>query len=77
MFDALLFGMHQAQQTFHEARTKGQDGNQHRYPAEAELARTQRSQATLSYALAVGRPKLLPEMPVAVSGFKPEIDETP
>lgn len=45
--------------------------------AEAEYARTQRSQATLDYTLALGRPELFPEMPVIVSGFKPEIDETP
>jgi phage protein D len=46
-----------------------------RAAAEAELARTQRSQATLSYALALGRLELFPKMSVIVSGFKPEIDE--
>jgi uncharacterized protein len=45
--------------------------------AQAEFARTQRSQATLSYTLSLARPELFPEMPVTVSGFKPEIDETP
>jgi phage protein D len=48
-----------------------------RAAAQAEYARTQRSQATMSYTLALGRPELFPEMPVTVSGFKPEIDETP
>ncbi|KWC22744.1 late control protein [Burkholderia ubonensis] len=48
-----------------------------RAAAQAEYARTQRSQATMSYTLALGRPELFPEMPVVVSGFKPEIDETP
>jgi phage protein D len=48
-----------------------------RAAAQAEYARTQRSQATLDYTLALGRPELFPEMPVTVSGFKPEIDETP
>ncbi|PTB19560.1 late control protein [Trinickia symbiotica] len=48
-----------------------------RAAAEAEFARVQRSQATLSYTLALGRPELFPELPVTVSGFKPEIDATP
>ncbi|KAG0190631.1 hypothetical protein DFQ28_001746 [Apophysomyces sp. BC1034] len=48
-----------------------------RAAAEAEYARTQRSQATLSYMLALGRPEAFPEVPVTVSGFKPEIDATP
>lgn len=48
-----------------------------RAAADAEYARIQRSQATMSYTLALGRPELFPEMPVAVSGFKPEIDATP
>ncbi|CAE6841965.1 hypothetical protein R69746_06968 [Paraburkholderia aspalathi] len=48
-----------------------------RAAAEAEFARTQRGQATLDYALALGQPELFPEMPVTVSGFKPEINETP
>jgi phage protein D len=45
--------------------------------AEAELARIRRSQATLAYTLALGRAELFPELPVTVSGFKPEIDATP
>jgi uncharacterized protein len=48
-----------------------------RSAAEAEYARTQRSQATLDYTLALGLPEAFPELPVTVSGFKPEIDETP
>ena len=48
-----------------------------RAAAQAEYARTQRGQATMSYTLALGRPEVFPEMHVAVSGFKPEIDATP
>ncbi|RAR53909.1 hypothetical protein C7401_12683 [Paraburkholderia unamae] len=48
-----------------------------RAAAEAEFARTQRSQATLTYTLALGRAEIFPELPVVVSGFKPEIDATP
>ncbi|MCH7275051.1 MAG: phage late control D family protein [Paraburkholderia tropica] len=43
--------------------------------AQAEYNRTQRSQQTLSYSLAWGRPEVFPEMPVTVAGLKPEIDE--
>jgi phage protein D len=44
--------------------------------AQAELNRTQRSQATLEYTLALARPDLMPESPVYVSGFnKPDIDD--
>lgn len=45
--------------------------------AEAEYKRTQRSQATMDYSLAQGRAEIFPELPVTVSGFKPEIDATP
>jgi phage protein D len=48
-----------------------------RAAADAEHARTRRSEATMSYTLALGRAELFPEMPVTVSGFKPEIDATP
>ena len=48
-----------------------------RAAAQAEYARIQRSQATMSYTLALGRPEVFPELPVEVSGFKPEIEETP
>lgn len=44
--------------------------------AASEFQRTQRSQATLNYTLAMGQAELRPELPVAVSGFKPEIDDT-
>jgi hypothetical protein len=44
--------------------------------AQAEFNRTQRSQATMSYTLAQGIAELFPELPVNVSGFKPEIDAT-
>lgn len=50
---------------------------QARAAAQAEYDRTQRSQATFGYELALARPEIFPEMPVTVSGFKPEIDETP
>lgn len=43
--------------------------------ATAELNRTQRSQATMSYTLALGRPDLYPELPVYLNGFKPDIDD--
>lgn len=48
-----------------------------RAAATAELKRTQRSQATMDYTLAEGRAEIFPELPVTVSGFKSEIDETP
>jgi hypothetical protein len=48
-----------------------------RAAAESEFKRIQRNQATLSYSLAIGRADIAPEMPVTVSGFKPEIDSTP
>ncbi len=44
--------------------------------ATAEWQRIQRSQATLSMTLALGRPDCFPEMPVRLTGFKPEIDQT-
>lgn len=50
---------------------------QARAAAQAEYDRAQRSQATFGYELALARPEIFPEMPVTVSGFKPEIDETP
>jgi hypothetical protein len=45
-----------------------------RAAATAELNRTQRSQATMSYSLALGRPDLYPEVPIYLNGFKPDID---
>ncbi len=44
--------------------------------AEAEYKRTQRGQATLDYTLARGRADVFPELPVTVTGFKPDIDQT-
>jgi phage protein D len=45
-----------------------------RAAATAEFNRTKRSQATMDYTLALGRPDLYPEIPVYLNGFKPEID---
>lgn len=42
--------------------------------AKAELQRVDRGAATLSLTLALGRPQLMPQSPVTVAGFKPEID---
>ncbi|GAB5098720.1 phage late control D family protein [Caballeronia sp. HLA56] len=47
-----------------------------RAAATAELARVQRSQATMDYTLARGRAEMFPELPVTITGFKPEIDDT-
>ena len=47
-----------------------------RAAATAEFNRTKRSQATMSYTLALGRPDAYPEIPVYLSGWKPDIDET-
>lgn len=43
--------------------------------ATAEYKRTQRAQATMNYTLALGQAEIIPELPVYVDGFKPEIDE--
>lgn len=48
-----------------------------RSAATSELNRLHRSQATMDYTLALGRPEIYPEMPVSLSGFKPEINGTP
>jgi phage protein D len=45
-----------------------------RAAAQAELQRVDRGAATLSLTLALGRPALMPQSPVTVKGFKPEID---
>jgi hypothetical protein len=42
--------------------------------AQAEWQRLQRGAATLEITLAIGQPRLGPQTPVRVSGFKPEID---
>ncbi|WP_340610814.1 phage late control D family protein [Xenorhabdus bharatensis] len=44
--------------------------------AKAEWEKIQRGVASFSIQLAKGRPELLPEMKVRVSGFKPQIDGT-
>jgi phage protein D len=44
--------------------------------ATSEFKRTKRGQATMNYTLGLGRPEIRPELPVIVTGFKPEIDET-
>ncbi|PHM76914.1 phage late control D family protein [Xenorhabdus cabanillasii] len=44
--------------------------------AKAEWEKIQRGVASFSIQLAKGRPELFPEMPVRVSGFKPQIDGT-
>jgi phage protein D len=46
-----------------------------RAAATAEFNRVKRSQATMSYTLALGRPDLFPETPVYLTGFKPDIDD--
>lgn len=46
-----------------------------RAAATAEYNRTKRSQATMTYTLALGRPDAYPEIPVFLTGFKPDIDE--
>lgn len=47
-----------------------------RAAATSEFSRTKRGQATMNYTLALGRAEIIPELPVTVSGFKPEIDAT-
>lgn len=43
--------------------------------AKAEWTRIQRGVAEFSISLATARPDIFPELPIAVSGFKPEIDQ--
>lgn len=45
--------------------------------AEAEYKRIQRNQATMDLTLALGRADIFPELPVTLTGWKPEINETP
>lgn len=40
----------------------------------AEMGRIERGEATLSITLAIGRPALMPQTPLTVKGFKPQID---
>lgn len=44
--------------------------------ARAELQRVERGKATFALTLALGNPALMPQSPVTVAGFKPEIDGT-
>lgn len=44
------------------------------HAAKAELQRINRGMATFDLDLAMGRPELMPQSPVRVIGFKPEID---
>ena len=46
------------------------------HAAQSEQQRIERGKATFSLQLARGRPELMPQSPVTVSGFKPEIDGT-
>lgn len=46
------------------------------HAARAEWNRLQRGMATFSITLAMGDPKLFPETPATVSGWKPQIDST-
>ncbi|WP_372941451.1 contractile injection system protein, VgrG/Pvc8 family [Shewanella sp.] len=43
--------------------------------AEAEWSKMKRSAANFNITLAIGEPSLFPEVPVQVSGWKPEIDQ--
>lgn len=42
--------------------------------AKSELQRLERGMATFDLTLAIGRPELMPQSPVTVEGFKPDID---
>ena len=44
--------------------------------ARSEQQRVERGKATFEMTLALGRPELMPQTPVTVAGFKPEIDGT-
>ena len=44
--------------------------------ARAELQRVERGMATFELDLALGRPEVIPQTPVTVEGFKPQIDGT-
>ncbi|MDA8455272.1 contractile injection system protein, VgrG/Pvc8 family [Acidovorax sp. GBBC 3334] len=45
--------------------------------ARAEMQRVARGKATMELTLALGRPDLMPQTPLTVKGFKPQIDTTP
>lgn len=42
--------------------------------ARAEMQRLERGYATFELTLAIGRPEVMPQSPIKVAGFKPEID---
>jgi len=44
--------------------------------ARSEMQRIRRGLSTFTLTLALGRPELMPQSPVSVTGFKPEIDKT-
>ncbi len=45
--------------------------------ARAEMGRVERGKATMELTLALGQPALMPQTPVRLQGFKPEVDATP
>lgn len=45
--------------------------------ARAEMQRVARGKATMELTLALGRPDLMPQTPVTLKGFKPQINATP
>lgn len=45
--------------------------------ARAEMGRIERGRATMELTLALGQPELMPQTPLRLRGFKPQIDDTP
>lgn len=45
--------------------------------ARAEMGRIKRGKATMELTLALGQPELMPQTPLRLKGFKPQIDATP
>lgn len=45
--------------------------------AKAEMGRIRRAKATMGLTLALARPDLMPQTPLKLQGFKPQIDATP
>lgn len=45
--------------------------------ARAEMGRIERGKATMELTLALGQPELMPQTPLRLQGFKPQIDATP
>ena len=45
-----------------------------RHAAEAELGRMERGKATMSFAMALGRPDIFPDRPIKLTGWKAEIN---